>query len=77
MPANKLDWRASDAKRLLRAVRSQGLANRLTSISKHPDGTLTISLAPPRPAELSPDVDRDADEIVNEWDKTYGSKPKK
>lgn len=42
----KVDWKISDAKRLLRAVQKQGLADRPITISKQPDGTLTIGVFP-------------------------------
>ena len=70
MPKENLQWKVSDAKRLFRAVQKAGFANRRMSLSKRPDGTLTIEVAAPSPAEVSLDVSRDIDDIVeNEWDK--------
>ena len=72
MPKENLQWKVSDAKRLLRAVEKAGFANRRKSISKRPDGTITIEIAAPSRAELSLDVSRDIDDITNEWDKRKG-----
>jgi len=65
MPKENLQWKLSDAKRLLRAVQKAGFANRRMSLSKRPDGTLTIEVAAPAPVEVSVDG---IDDIVNEWD---------
>jgi hypothetical protein len=70
MPKDNLQWKVSDAKRLLRAVEKAGFANRRMSISKRPDGTLTIEVAAPFRPDVSLEVHRDAEEIVNEWDKS-------
>jgi hypothetical protein len=51
MPKENLQWKVSDAKRLLRAVQKAGFANRRMALSKKPDGTLTIEVAAPSPAE--------------------------
>jgi len=76
MPKENLQWKVSDAKRLLRAVQKAGFANRRMSLSKRPDGTLTIEVAAPSPPELPLDLSRKLDEsIENEWDAKYG-KPK-
>jgi hypothetical protein len=69
MPKENLPWKASDANRLLRAVKKAGLSNRRMALSKRPDGTLTIEVAAPPRAEVTPDESRDIDEITNEWDK--------
>jgi hypothetical protein len=70
MPKENLQWKVSDAKRLLRAVQKAGFANRRMSLSKRPDGTLTIEVAAPSRAEVSLDVSRGIDDTVeNEWDK--------
>jgi hypothetical protein len=70
MPKENLQWKVSDAKRLLRAVQKAGFANRRMSLSKCPDGTLTISVAAPSRSELPLDVSRDIEDFVeNEWDK--------
>jgi hypothetical protein len=69
MPKENLQWKASDANRLFRAVKKAGFANRRMSLSKHPDGTLTIEVAAPSRAEVSLDLNRDIDDITNEWDK--------
>jgi hypothetical protein len=69
MPKQNLQWKVSDAKRLLRAVQKAGFANRRMALSKRPDGTLTIEVAAPSPSELSKDLSRDLDDITNEWDK--------
>ena len=71
MPKENLQWKVSDAKRLLRAVQKAGFANRRMSLSKRPDGTLTIEVAAPSRAEVS-DVSRDIEHITNEWDKVGG-----
>jgi hypothetical protein len=73
MPKENLQWKVSDAKRLLRAVQKAGFANRRMALSKKPDGTLTIEVAAPSPAELSEDVRRAIDDITNEWDKVSGA----
>jgi hypothetical protein len=39
------------------------------ALSKRPDGTLTIEVAAPSPVEVSLDVSREIEDIVNEWDK--------
>ena len=72
MPKQNLQWKLSDAKRLLRAVQKAGFSNRRMSLSKRPDGTLTIEVAAPVPAELSKDLSREIDDITNEWDAKYG-----
>jgi len=72
MPKENLQWKVSDAKRLIRAVQKSGFANRRLSISKRPDGTLTIEVAAPSPVEVSPNVSRDIEDLTNEWDKAYG-----
>jgi hypothetical protein len=70
MPKENLLWKVSDAKRLLRAVQKAGFANRRMSLSKRPDGTLTIEVAAPTPSELPLDMSRDIEDFVeNEWDK--------
>jgi hypothetical protein len=63
-------FRVADAKRLIGAVQKKGL--KVKSVTAAPDGTLTISVARPAPPELSADVERDADRMVNEWDKVGG-----
>jgi hypothetical protein len=70
MPKTKLDWKLTDAKRLLRAVQKTGLTTK--SITKNADGSLTISVAPWSPPELSADVEKDVKSSLNEWDKAYG-----
>jgi hypothetical protein len=72
MPKDKLPWKASDAKRLLRAVHKAGFANRRMSLS--PDGTLTIEVAAPSPVEVSLDVSRDIDDIVENERAKWGDK---
>ena len=78
MPKDKLPWKASDAKRLLRAVHKAGFANRRMSLSKRLDGTLTLTIevAAPSRAEVSLDVSRDIDDIVEseraKWGDTDG-----
>jgi hypothetical protein len=67
MPKENLQWKASEAKRLIGAVQKKGL--RVKSVAAAPDGTLTISIAAPSRAEVSLDESRDIDDIVNEWDK--------
>jgi hypothetical protein len=74
MPKQNLQWKMTDAKRLLRAVQKAGFANRRMALSKKPDGTLTIEVAAPSPVEVSPEVSRAIDDITNEWDKH--AKPK-
>jgi hypothetical protein len=69
MPKDKLQWKLTDAKRLLRAVTKAGFAHRRLAISKKPDGTLTIEVAAPSRAEVSLDLSREIDDITNEWDK--------
>jgi hypothetical protein len=69
MPRENLQWKVSDAKRLLRAVQKAGFANRRMAISKKPDGTLTVEVAAPSPVELSKDLSREIDDVVNEWDR--------
>jgi hypothetical protein len=70
MPKENLQWKVSDAKRLLRAVQKAGFANRRMALSKKPDGTLTIEVAAPSPVELSQDMSREIDDLLeNEWDK--------
>lgn len=69
MPKENLQWKMTDAKRLLRAVQKAGFANRRMALSKKPDGTLTIEVAAPCPVEVSPEVSRAIDDVVNEWDK--------
>jgi hypothetical protein len=70
MPKQKLDWKLTDAKRLLRAVQKTGLA--VKSITKAADGSLTISVAAWSPPELSADVERAIDDATNEWGKAGG-----
>jgi hypothetical protein len=70
MPKENLQWKVSGAKRLLRAVQKAGFANRRMALSKKPDGTLTIEVAAPSPVELSQDMSREIDDLLeNEWDK--------
>ena len=64
MPKENLPWKASEVKRLFRAVQKVGFANRRTSLSITKDGTLTIEVAAPSRAEVSLDVSRDIDEII-------------
>ena len=71
MPKENLQWKVSDAKRLFRAVQKAGFGNRRMSISKRPDGTLTIEVAAPSQVELQAEH---AENILNEWDKIAGSK---
>jgi hypothetical protein len=76
MPKENLQWKVSDAKRLFRAVQKAGFANRRMSLSKRPDGTLTIEVAAQSRAEVSLDVSRGIDDLVEseraKWDKAYG-----
>jgi DNA-binding MarR family transcriptional regulator len=58
MPKENLQWKVSDAKRLLRAMKKEGFANRRMSLSARKDGTLTIEVTAPSPAEVSLDVSR-------------------
>ena len=71
MPKENLQWKMTEVKRLFRAVEKAGFANRRMSLSKRPDGTLTIEVAAPSRAEVS-DVSRDIEHITNEWDKVGG-----
>jgi len=64
MPKENLQWKVSDAKRLFRAVQKAGFGNRPMSLSKRPDGTLTIEVAAPSRAEVSLDLSRQIDDIV-------------
>ena len=64
MPKENLQWKVSDAKRLLRAVQKQGFADRCMSLLKHPDGTLTLSIA-----------SRDSPARDNALDKWLGEHP--
>jgi hypothetical protein len=73
MPKENLQWKVSDAKRLLRAVQKAGFANRRMALSKRPDGTLTIEVAAPSRSEVSPELSREIDDITNEWDKIGGA----
>jgi hypothetical protein len=68
MPKENLQWKVSDAKRLFRAVQKAGFGNRRMSLSKRPDGTLTIEVV--APSDVSLDLSRDLDDITNEWDKS-------
>jgi hypothetical protein len=68
MPKTKLNWKLTDAKRLLRAVQKTGLTTK--SITKNADGSLTISVAPWSPPELPANVD--VESVMNEWDKPHG-----
>ena len=54
MPKENLQWKVSDAKRLLRAVRMSGFADRRMALSKRPDGTLTIEVGAPSSQEENP-----------------------
>ena len=63
-------FKVADIKRLIGAVQKKGL--NVKSVTATPDGTMTISVARPAPPELSADAERDADEMVNEWDKVGG-----
>jgi hypothetical protein len=76
MPKENLPWKASEVKRLFRAVQKVGFANRRTSLSITKDGTLTIEVAAPSRAEVSLDVSRDIDEIIEneraKWGDTDG-----
>jgi hypothetical protein len=54
-------------RRVIRAARKEGLVAKSATIA--PDGTITVSLAEPSHREVSLDVSRDTDDIVNEWDK--------
>ena len=71
MPKENLQWKMTEVKRLFRAVEKAGFANRRMSLSKRPDGTLTIEVAAQSRAEVS-DVSRDIEHITNEWDKVGG-----
>jgi hypothetical protein len=64
MPKENLQWKVSDAKRLLRAVQKAGFANRRMALSKKPDGTLTIEVAAPSPSEVSPELSREIDDLL-------------
>jgi hypothetical protein len=64
MPKENLQWKVSDAKRLLSAVQKAGFANRRMALSKRPDGTLTIEVAAPSRAEVSPELSREIDDIL-------------
>jgi hypothetical protein len=61
-------FKVADAKRLIGAVQKKGL--RVKSIAAAPDGTITISIAAPSRPEVSPELSREIDDLVeNEWDK--------
>jgi hypothetical protein len=64
MPKENIQWKVSDAKRLFRAVQKAGFGNRRMSLSKRPDGTLTIEVAAPSRAEVSLDLSPDIDDVV-------------
>jgi hypothetical protein len=71
MPQNPSPFKVNAAKRLIGAVQKKGL--KVKSIAAAPDGTITISVAPVSPPDLSANVSRDAESIVeNEWDKIGG-----
>jgi|SRR6516162_1934961 hypothetical protein len=66
MPQKRFPFKVSTAKRLIGAVQGKGLT--VKSVMAAPDGTLTISIL----SEVSPEADRQIDDIVeNEWD-DYG-----
>ena len=64
MPKENLQWKVSDAKRLLRAVQKAGFADRQMALSKRPDGTLTIEVAAPSRSELSAEVSREIEDVI-------------
>jgi hypothetical protein len=72
MPKENLQWKLSDAKRLLHAVQKAGFGNRRMSLSARKDGTLTIEVAAPSLPELSADVESSIESSLNEWDEPHG-----
>jgi hypothetical protein len=73
MPKENLQWKVSDAKRLLRAVQKAGFANRRMALSKKPDGTLTIEVAAPSPSEVSPELSREIDDLLESERAKWGA----
>ena len=67
MPTNKVQFRERSMRRIIRAALKEGLVAKSATVA--PDGTITVSLAEPSHREVSLDVSRDIDDIVNEWDK--------
>ena len=68
MPPTKVQFRERSVRRIIRAAQKEGLVPKSATIA--PDGTITVSLAEPSHREVSLDLSRDIDEIVeNEWDK--------
>ena len=76
MPKDNLQWKVSDAKRLLHAAQKAGFANRRMSLSKRLDGTLTLTIevAAPSRAEVSLDVSRDIDDIIENERAKWGDR---
>ena len=73
MPKDNLQWKVSDAKRLLHAAQKAGFANRRMSLSKRPDGTLTIEVAAPSPVEVSDVMMRVRLAAMSASDTTYSA----
>jgi hypothetical protein len=73
MPKDTLQWKVSDAKRLLRAVQKAGFANRRMSLSERPDGTPTIEVAAPTASELKLDLSRDIDDMIESERAKWGA----
>jgi hypothetical protein len=66
MPTNRVQFRERSVRRVIRAAQKEGLVTKSATIA--PDGTITVSLAEPSQREVSLDVSRDIDDIVeNEW----------
>jgi len=74
VPTNKVQFRERSVRRFIRAAHKEGLVAKSATMT--PDGTITIQLAEPTHREVSLDLSRDIDDIVEseraKWDKAYG-----
>jgi hypothetical protein len=71
MPANPLLFKASTARRLVRAMQKEGLFVKGAAIA--PDGTINLSLAKKPEPEIEPELSQKLDTLVeNDWEAKYG-----
>jgi len=73
MPTNKVQFRERSVRRIILAAQKEGLVIKTIA----PDGTITVSLAASSPSELSVDLGRQIDDIIESERAKWGAKDDK
>ena len=71
MPANKVQFRERSVRRVIRAAQKEGLVAKSATVA--PDGIITVLLAEPSQREVSLDLSRDIDDMIESERAKWGA----